>query len=577
MKNIRNIFSWLITVSALLMLTCCAIPDDIPFPIVSAQITAFEVEGQCDASGRAKGSADIDVDKRTIELYVDDSVDLSKLRVTRLEVSNDAEIHIDQAYCHHPEIFPSKGFTEAGADDYTQIDCTSAVKLTLHTYQDYVWTIHVHQVIVREVEFENQIGNAVIDPVAENVVVYVSGSQSLRSIKVHKFSLGGGHGSVSPDPTASDTYDFYGMKTFDVKYGWSNTVHKWQVFVYQTDATVAMTSDAFARSVSATISGNKPNGVVPEISYRLAGTESWSVVPAALVEVTSTTYSADVTGLQPDKDYEYQVKTSNETTAIKKFHTATAEQLPNASFDDWSTIPNGKNMLWQPWAEGSQSFWDTGNRGATTVGASNSTGASEGGRKFANLQSKYIVIKFAAGNIFTGRYLKTDGTNGILGFGRPFTSFPTKMQFDYTFHSSPVSRPSDLAKNWKESYSRYINKDMFLNMKGKPDSCQIYVALIGDQDEESFDGQTYPYIIRTSPSDLHLFNPRSDNVIGYGQFTQGNSVSEWTTHTIDITYRHKDRVPKYIIVVASSSKYGDYFVGGDETLLQLDNLKLLYE
>lgn len=559
------------------MLAGCAIVDDIPFPIITAQITAFEVEGQCDASGRGTGSAEIDAEKRTIDLYVDDTVDLSNIRITRLEVSNDAEISVDKDACQYPEVFPTQGFTTADGKAYTQVNCTTPVKFTLHTFQDYVWTVNVHQVVVREVEMENQVGNAVIDPISENVVVYVSRSQSLRAIKVSKFSLGGDHGSVSPDPTTFDTYDFYGMKTFEVKYGWSKEVHTWHVFVYPTDETVSTTAEVFARSVSATVSGSKPNGVTPEVLYREAGTQDWLRASEALMEVSVTTYSIDIECLKPNTDYECQVKTGDAVTDVKSFRTAGAEQLPNSSFDDWSSVENGKNILWQPWADGDQSFWDTGNRGATTVGASNSTGGSEGGRQFANLQSKYIVIKFAAGNIFTGRYLKTDGSNGILGFGRPFTSFPTKMQFDYTFHTSPVSRPADLAKNWKESYGRYIDKNMFVNMKGQPDSCQIYVALIGDQDEEEFNGQTYPYIIRTSPSDLHLFNPRSDNVIGYGQLTQGNEVPNWTTHTIDIKYRHKDRVPKYIIVVASSSKYGDYFVGGDDTLLKLDNLKLLYE
>ena len=76
---------------------------------------------------------------------------------------------------------------------------------------------------------------------------------------------------------------------------------------------------------------------------------------------------------------------------------------------------------------------------------------------------------------------------------------------------------------------------------------------------------------------MKLFSPKSDNVIAYGQMSQGNSVSEWTTETIQLNYRYTDRTPKYIIVVACSSKFGDYFIGGDESLMQLDNMKLLYQ
>ena len=37
-----------------------------------------------------------------------------------------------------------------------------------------------------------------------------------------------------------------------------------------------------------------------------------------------------------------------------------------------------------------------------------------------------------------------------------------------------------------------------------------------------------------------------------------------------------DRAPKYIIVVASASKYGDYFIGGVGSTLWLDEMELIY-
>ena len=249
-------------------------------------------------------------------------------------------------------------------------------------------------------------------------------------------------------------------------------------------------------------------------------------------------------------------------------------QLENSSFDEWNVVGSGNQALYNPWKEGGSSYWDTGNRGATTVGASNNTYGIEDGRTYANLQSKFIVIKFAAGNIFTGSYLKTDGTNGILSLGRSFNGYPSKLQFDYTYKSSIVNRGGD---KWSEAYSRYISQQTYDEMRGKPDSCCIWIALIGDKDEEEYEGVTYPFIIRTRPSNLHLFDPNNDNVIAYGQFTSGDDQPEWTTRTISLKYRHPEIKPKYIIVVASSSKYGDYFIGGDQSLLQLDNLKLLYD
>ena len=158
--------------------------------------------------------------------------------------------------------------------------------------------------------------------------------------------------------------------------------------------------------------------------------------------------------------------------------------------------------------------------------------------------------------------------------GPHFNSFPTKMQFDYTFKSSIVNKGGG---KWDEKYSRYISQKTYDEMRGKPDSCSVYIALIGDKDEEMYEGKVYPYIIRTRPSELHLFNPSSENVIAYGQFTSGDDQTDWTKKTITLDYRYNDRTPKYIIVVASSSKYGDYFIGGDASLLKLDNIKLIYD
>ena len=66
-------------------------------------------------------------------------------------------------------------------------------------------------------------------------------------------------------------------------------------------------------------------------------------------------------------------------------------------------------------------FWDTGNKGATTLGSSNTipTGdTSNGTGKAAKLESRFVGVagigKFAAGNIFAGSYVRTDGTNGVL-------------------------------------------------------------------------------------------------------------------------------------------------------------------
>ena len=572
MIRCKNI--WLILGIALTM-TACAIKDDIPFPIREAAVVAFEVDGQCDAGDNSYAEATIDKATRTVEAYVGDTVDLSALTIKRFEVSHEATIVPEGDICIHPNQFPSTSFWRTMGDTSSKVDFSNGdVHFTLRTYQDYEWTVRVRQLILREVHIEGQVGEAVIDPVNQNVIVYVNSAKDLRSLRVQKFSLGGRHGSVSPDPTQSDTYDFAQTQTFQVTLAGSHEVQTWRTFVYKTDAAETAEATAFARSVSATISGTIPMGSTPVVEYHAQGTSEWTTINSSQITVLGTRFIAELTGIRPATTYTYRVTAGSVQSDEQTFTTVGEQQLENASFDEWSVVnPNDKKALYQPWGEGKERYWDTGNRGATTVGASNSTYKDEDGRRFANLQSKYIVMKFAAGNIFTGQYVETYGTNGILSFGRPFTSFPTKMRFDYKYKTSTITRTGG---DWNDVYSDYISKSLYEGLAGKPDSCNVYIAL-GDWEPRIYKDVECPVFICTRPRDLHLFNLKDPHLIAYAQMTKGEDVNSWTTETLNLDYRVRDRQPKYIIVVASSSKYGDYFTGGEESLLQIDNIELLYE
>lgn len=557
----------------LLLLSSCAIKDDIPFPFVEGAITAFEVEGQCDANGNEGGTAVIDNNARTVKAYVNDLVDISHLKITRMETSNDAAVIMDSVVYQSSDIYPLQEYTKRSSFSDFRADFSYEQEFTLRTYQDYIWKVSVEQIIDRQIEIEGQVGKAVIDPDDRVAIVYVGNNQDLKRLKVRKFQLGGEHGAVVPDPTAVAVYDFSEARKFYVRNGWSEQSYLWNVYVYITEASVSTTANVFARSVSATVSGDLPNGTSPRVEYHRQGLSDWLTVPESQIRKTPTTYEAEITGLQPSTIYDFRVTAGTSATLVQSFTTATATPLENGSFDNWSISGTGTQAVYQPWGDGQQNFWDTGNRGATTVGASNSTYVDEGGRRFANLQSKYIVIKFAAGNIFTGKYVETDGTNGVLSFGRPFNSFPTKLRFEYKYKTSPINR---MGGDWKEPWGRYISRNMYENMKGKPDSCSVYIAL-GDWEPVMYKNTECPYLIRTRPSELHLFDLKDEHIIAYAQLTKGEDVPEWTTETLTLDYRVKNRQPKYIIVVASSSKYGDYFTGGDQSLLQVDNMELLYE
>ncbi len=215
--------------------------------------------------------------------------------------------------------------------------------------------------------------------------------------------------------------------------------------------------------------------------------------------------------------------------------------------------------MWNPWPEGGEQYWDTGNKGATTLGPSNSIptdDTSSGTGWAAELQTKFVGIgmigKLAAGNLFVGRYVRTDGTNGILSFGREFAERPTKMRGYLKYKTAPISSTTA----------------GFESMKGQPDTCIIWCALI-DQAE--------PLEIRTNPSNRQVFEPDADYVVAYGKVQYGENIDQWIPFEFELDYKSTSRVPRYVIITASASKYGDYFTGGDGAVLYVDDFLFEYD
>lgn len=545
----------------LLALSACKIENDIPYPIVDGSIEAFEVEGQCDADGNSSNQTTIDKSGRTVSLYVDDTVDLTDLRITKLTVTNNATLGIDSALCHNYAKFPTMGF--GSTDDLitsadTRVNFSQPVILTLTTYQDYPWKITVQQVVKREIILENQVGSAIVDEINRNVIIYVSEEQPLDRIKVTSFKLGGTNGSVSPDPSASDTYNFSKPATFFVRNGWEETSLEWTVYVYHSDGEAETSGDVFARATSASLSGSIQSGKRPSVAYKKNGETGWTTQPDADITVNGTSFTTTLTGLTPGMSYQYRVEVDGTEKSSGSFTTAAAIPLENGSMEEWSQ--DGKQ--WNPWAAGDDAFWGTGNKGSSILSSigniTSPTDESVSG-KAAYLESKDAMLKLAAGNLFIGDF-DLDGTNGLLHFGRPFTSFPTALRLYYKYTPSIISIVGSSTEGTLPSSLK--------NMVGQSDLFQIYIAL-SDKSE--------PYEIRNNPKNRHLFDPNDANIIAYGEYTSSESVTSYKELKIPLEYRATNRTPKYIIIVASSSKYGDYYLGGVGSKLWLDEMELVYE
>lgn len=538
------------------ILTSCAIENDIPYPIIEASIESMTVEGQRGADQNTFTAATINKSARTVTLYVNDGVDISRLQILSLKTTAGAELVVDDPnVCEDYSKFPTSGFASLDSiplSSNTHVDFSQPVTFTLCTYQDYQWKVTVNQIIQRDIEIDGMT-DYVIDTNTRSVIIYVDPETDRTNLNVKKLNLGGEYGRVSPDPTLQK--DYSKPSTFNVSCSWEEYSYEWTVYVYPDSGESSSSStEAFAMTTRATVNGKIQSGKTPVVEYRKESETSWITVPSANVNVSSNTFSATLTGLSASTTYKYRINVDGSIGSEQSFTTATATPLENGSFDEWSSEAAANGTLWQPWS--TSSFWDTGNRGATTIADSNSVPTSEtcnGSGKAASLETKWVVMKLASGNIFTGSYVRTDGTNGVLSFGREFKSFPSKLRINYKYTSATIDK---------------IGEDALEYLKGRPDSCHIYIAL-ADWNQ--------PLEIRTRPSERQLFDKNDSHVIAYAEYISGNSDSQYQQKDLVLNYRYTNRTPKYILIVASASKYGDYFTGGVGSKLLVDNFELIYD
>ncbi len=538
---------------ALLGLASCTIENDIPYPTVTGSITGFTVEGQRGPEdNESNTSAVIDATARTVTVYVNDSVDISELKITQLAINPSyAELLVDSALCVDPDYFPFSHFASLDSipvSSNTRIDFSNPVTFTIRTYQDYLWKVTVEQIIKRTVDVYGMT-RYILDADSRNVIIYVNESYvpDLTEVQINTLDLGGEFGSVCPDPTT--VHDFTTSQTFYAKLSWEDdTWTSWKVFVYQDEDsdTETASGSAFARVTSATITGSCTANASVSMEYKEESATEW--LTASDVTVSGTTYTAQLTGLTGSTTYSYRATIDGVTGTESTFTTVGAVTLENGSFENW--YQDGK--VYYPNASGS-SFWGTGNPGAASFVGNLTTPTTDAVSGYAaKLESKDATIKLGAGNIFTGDFT-IDGTHGLLTFGRSFSSFPTALRLYYKYTSETINR---------------IGDDSLESLLGLADTCHIYIAL-SDKSE--------PYTISTRPSTRQLFDKNDANIIAYGEFLTGNSTSSYQQITIPLEYNATNRTPNYIIIVCAASKYGDYYTGGEGSTLYLDEMELVYE
>lgn len=523
MKVMRKKISYIIPLFCALLLASC-IQNDIPYPRIKAQILAISAQGQV-------GAATIDNATQTVRIELADTVDMRRVRIESLSVT--------------------EGATSTLPADST-IDLTHDYSITLSIYQDYTWTIQAAQNIARAFSVEGQIGAPVFDAYNHRAVAYVNKDADLSKIHITELVLGP-EGITTYSPQIENISDFSpGYQKVIITY--HDIMEEWTLYVVPTESEVS-TDGVDAWTNVAWLHGSGKEGAQNGFEIKEAAAETWERVPDDYITLDKGSFTARMIHLKANTTYVCRAVSGDLTGNEVTFTTGSVAELPNGSFDYW----NLAGKVWNPWPEGSENFWDTGNKGATTLGDSNTQPTDDtwsGTGQAAKLATKFVGIgtlgKLAAGNMYVGNYLRTDGSNGVLNFGKPFTQRPTRMKGYFKYTTVPINK---------------TNSELTALM-GQPDTCQIYIAL-GDWSE--------PVEIRTKPSDRKVFDKNDPHVIAYAEISSGESVLEYTPFTLELEYRDTSRIPSYIIVVASASKYGDYFTGGDGSVLFIDDFSLEYD
>lgn len=307
--------------------------------------------------------------------------------------------------------------------------------------------------------------------------------------------------------------------------------------------------------------------------YKKADAEEWQTI-AANYNSENQKFTVTLTGLTPATQYAYRLayEKSGEAYASDPvtFTTEEATTLPNGNMDDW--YKNGRT--WYPVSESdystSGSFWDSSNPGTTTgAGAlvnvnptqGNSSIVHTSGGQSAELKSQYAsafgIGKFAAASLYSGKFNSLVGTNGAkIDFGQKFASRPTGLHGWFRYTSGKIDYRGD-------------KTPAGLGEKGTDDLCSIYMAIA-----------KAPHQLDNTQTSTFFDFENDDNIIAYGELPDAEAVStnnEWKEFNVELKY--KDITPQteyYLIIVCSSSKYGDYFTGSTGSIMYIDDLELLY-
>ena len=236
-------------------------------------------------------------------------------------------------------------------------------------------------------------------------------------------------------------------------------------------------------------------------------------------------------------------------------HSQGGPQIYNMNFDHWSKSSGAWN-LYEKGAPQQEMIWDTANHGLSLLGINGTVpeykhvAVPGKGKAAAKIMSKKVLWEFVAGNLYTGR------------FGRIVNFAGAELHFGIPFHGRPKSL---------SGYVHYIPKTVdyarapYQYKKGHLDEGMIEVILT-DWDK--------PYDIVTN-YEKFIDGATDPHVIGRAVLYLNRDTGGYLHFDIPFVYR-SDAIPKYVVVIVASSRYGAFFTGANGSTVYVDEFQFNY-
>ena len=554
MGYLKNIF---LSFCILASMQSCLIDNDMSYPRARANITAFEVDGQ--------KSVTIDENTRTVTIELDEVADISAVKVMSAAMT-------DGASC--PD-FPVPG---------TVLDLTYPKKFVLSIYQDYEWTVSASQSIERYVRCDNQAGEASFNVKDRDVTVYVSDVQDLSSVNITDMKLEA-EGSEVISTTGYELENWEMVeKTRECSFPMQlNCLLQRRFTVLDRGEEIVWTMSVVKKKVDLSVSSvnawcyhadveaSYDGTGTPYIEYRQQGAEQWTRIDDISVDGLVITASipggdtADETAerLAAGTAYEVRVCTEDAQSSPVAFTTGTPDQIENMGFDQWWNSKEDNSGSWYPNASSSVKIWDTANGGTGFLGGTNPTqpeysflATSDPDNTAAAKLQSMKVGKFAAGNLYTGEFLKVSaggGLGALLNWGTPFTARPRALKGYYSYSPVEIGEADP----------------PYESLKGQMDKCQLLVILT-DMDD--------PFMVDTALGKFFDQTPANKDIIAYAKYESDEDTGgQYREFNLELEYWRPDATPKYAIVISCASYLGNYFTGGVGSVMYVDEFKFIYD